>query len=58
MKQVVNVFSKSIEITVRQKNKTVWIASGNYLGELIQAQGRTVGAAIKSWRDAARYRGN
>jgi len=57
-KQVVNVWGKPIEIAVHQKSKSVWVATGDYMGKRIEAQGRTEGAATKLWRETAQYRGN
>jgi hypothetical protein len=37
----VEVLGKSIEISVFQKSKTVWVAQGVYVGKPYQAQGRT-----------------
>jgi hypothetical protein len=46
------------EITVVQKSKSVWIASGEYMGKAITVQGRTANNAAAIWRDAAHYRSN
>jgi hypothetical protein len=55
MKQV-EVFGKSIEISVYQKSKTVWIAQGLYVGKAYQAQGRTEPRAASAWARAVAYR--
>ncbi len=54
----VDVWGKSYDITVYQKSKSVWIATGDYMGRLIVVQDRTVSTAIKRWREAANYQGN
>lgn len=46
------------EITVVQKSKSVWIASGKYMGKTLEVQGRTANNAAALWRDAAHYKSN
>ena len=60
MKVMVKVWEgeESVEITVEQKSKSVWIASGAYMGNQITVQGRNANNATKIWRDAAHYRSN
>jgi hypothetical protein len=52
------VWGKEVEITVERHSKSVWIATGDYMGKPIQVQDATQGAAIKRWREAAEYQGN
>jgi hypothetical protein len=52
------VHDKPYEVTTHQKSKTVWIASGEYMGERHSTQDKTEGAAIKRWREWAEYKGN
>jgi hypothetical protein len=54
----VEVWKKAYTITVHQKSKSVWIAVGDYMGERLEAQGRSESAAANRWREAARYKGN
>lgn len=54
----VTVWSRPYEVTIYQKSKSVWIASGDYEGQNIQTQDRSSGSAIKRWTEAARYKGN
>jgi hypothetical protein len=54
----VTVWNKPCKITVYRKYKTVWVASGDYMGESISVKGQTEGAAVKLWIDAATYKGN
>jgi hypothetical protein len=54
----VEVFGKRHEITVRQKSKSVWIASGNYGGQSMQAEGASASSARDHWQEIVRYRGN
>jgi hypothetical protein len=58
MKEQVIVWSEKVEIDVHQKSKTVWIASGKYKGQYHEVKGSTPGAAVKGWREAARYSSN
>lgn len=52
------VWGKREPVTVFQVSKSVWVASGEYLGNHIEVKGRSRGAAAKLWADAARYRTN
>lgn len=58
MKIMVKVWDKPHEIDVFQKSKSVWIAVGGYMGERLEAKGRTESQAANNWREAARYKGN
>lgn len=52
------VWDKPHNISVDRKYKTVWIATGDYMGKTITVQDRSEGAAVKHWRETAEYRGN
>jgi hypothetical protein len=54
----VMVWSESHTVTVYRKLKSVWVAVGDYMGKRIEVQDRSEGAALKRWKEAARYRGN
>jgi len=58
MKSIITVWDKPYEITVHQKSKSVWIASGHYMGQYLQVKGSTASQAESHWREAARYKGN
>lgn len=58
MKLTVEVWGRPYEISVRQKSKSVWVATGDYQGHYVEVKGRTESQAIAGWREAARYRGN
>ena len=45
-------------VTVEKRQKTVWVARGVYMGKPIKVKGRTKGAAVKRWCEAAKYKGN
>jgi hypothetical protein len=51
----IEVLEKSIEISVYQKSKTVWIAEGTYVGKAYRAQGRTEPRAMSAWARAVTY---
>ena len=52
------VWGKEVRITVERRSKSVWIATGDYMGTTIQVKAATEGAAIKRWRETAEYQGN
>jgi hypothetical protein len=54
----VTVWGKPYVVLVYQSSKSVWEASGEYMGEPITVKDRTEGTALKRWIEAARYRGN
>ena len=54
----VTVWGQPLEVELYQKSKSVWIASGTYMGESLEVKRPTKGAALKGWKDAATYRGN
>ena len=53
----VKVWGKSHTVTTYQKTKSVWIVVGEYMGETIQTQDRTEGAAVKRWKERAHSKG-
>jgi hypothetical protein len=57
MQYKVKVWSETVEVETYQKSKSVWIASGTYLGETFQLKDRSSTAAAAAWRKAAEYRG-
>ena len=58
MRHRVKVWSETIEIETYQKSKSVWIATGSYLGQTFEVKDRSSSAAANAWRTAAEYRGN
>jgi hypothetical protein len=58
MKMQVKVWSDLVEIDVEQHSKSVWVASGDYLGKSYQTKDRTASTAAKRWAEAARYHSN
>jgi len=45
---------KLCTVVAYQRSKTVWIASGDYLGQRIEMRGSSANSAVKRWADAAR----
>ena len=54
----VMVWGKPIEVSVHQKSKSVWVASGSYMGEYKQTTDRSANTAAARWREWAQYKGN
>jgi hypothetical protein len=54
----VQVWGETITITVHQRSKSVWVASGEHLGETITVQNRSWSSAAALWASTAKYRGN
>jgi hypothetical protein len=54
--QTIQVGSKTYVVAFRRKSKTVWIATGIYMGQIIEARGRNEKLAASAWRLASRYR--
>jgi hypothetical protein len=52
----IQVGGKTCLVASRRKSKTVWIATGHYMGQAIEAQGRNEYLAASAWRSASRYR--
>jgi hypothetical protein len=52
----VQVLGKSYIVAIRRKSKTVWIATGQYMGQAIEARGRNEDLAASAWRSASSYR--
>lgn len=57
MQKEVEVWGKQYTVTLYQKSKSVWIASGEYLGEHRTVQDRSANSAAKRWREWAKYKG-
>lgn len=50
----VTIWDKVVEISVQQKSKTLWVASGEYLEQSFMFQGRSQSVAAKTWAEAVR----
>lgn len=53
----VEVWGQKVSVSVWQKSKSVWCASGTHHGASINVSDRSEGSALKRWREAAQYRG-
>jgi hypothetical protein len=51
--EIVTVWGEQIELKVVQKSRSVWTASGEYLGQFYSAQDRSSGMAAARWREWA-----
>jgi hypothetical protein len=54
----VKVWGEDCDLSIYQKSKSVWIATGTYNGKSHQYQGRTETQAASAWQDAVRYHNN
>lgn len=54
---VVVVWGERCILETYQQSKSVWIASGDYMGESKSTQDRTPGAAAKRWQEWAHTKG-
>ncbi len=43
-------------VTIYQKSKTVWVATGKYMGKDHQAQGSNANTAAKRWQQWVTYK--
>lgn len=53
----VDISGEICTVTVRQKSQRVWVAVGDYMGDLVRAQDRTEEAAVTQWQKMANSRG-
>lgn len=58
MSDKVTVWGKTYDVETYQKSKSVWIASGEYMGELKSVKASSKGSAVIAWRRWAEYKGN
>lgn len=54
----VTVWGTKVEVSVYQKSKSVWVATGTYHDEHIEVTNRSASSALSLWRKTATYRGN
>jgi hypothetical protein len=54
---IVEIWNEKCEVGTDRMSKTVWRASGSYMGEYHQVTDRTEGTALKRWREWATYKG-
>jgi hypothetical protein len=57
VKHLVQVWGNPIEVDVVQLSASVWVATGLYKEQHMEAKGMTENAALRAWCDAARYAG-
>lgn len=54
----VKVWNQTVEVSVYQKSKSVWVAVGTYLDQHIKVKNSSMSSALALWRKTAEYRGN
>jgi hypothetical protein len=54
VKRTVRVWGTSQEIDVHRRSAALWVATGEYMGQWIEARGSTEPEAVKNWRETAR----
>ncbi len=54
----VNTHQKYKSVNTHQKYKSVWIAVGEYMGEMLDAKDRSEATAIKRWKEKAHAKGS
>lgn len=57
-KHVFDLGGKPCEVIVSHESKTVWRAAGTAYGQYISLTRGSSAAALKAWKEAARYWGN
>ncbi len=55
-RQIVEIFGECCEIDVFQKSKTVWLATGGFMGSRLLTKGRSERAAVANWVKTAEIR--
>ena len=58
MLHTVIVSGEPHSVTVYRRSKIVYIATGEYKGEQFSVEDRSIGIALKRWREAAQYKAN
>lgn len=52
----VKAYPETCEVHVYQRSKSVWIASGQFMGEQLEQRGRSESAAVRLWKEIAEWR--
>lgn len=47
----------ALGVTILQRSKTVWVATGSYRGRLFEVKARSPAVALTLWMEAAQYAG-
>lgn len=58
MERTVQVWGKPYTVSVHQKSKSVWVATGTFMEETHSTTDRSANSAIKRWREWAEYKGS
>lgn len=57
MERSVTVWGRPCTVSLYQRSRSVWVATGEYMGSHLETQDRSPGAALKRWKEAATTRG-
>jgi hypothetical protein len=57
LRQVI-VHNRLYDVSTRKNSKMDWVACGSFMGEQYDATGRIESAALRSWAEWARNKGN
>jgi hypothetical protein len=52
----VRVRDKTYTVLVHRQSQTVWVASGDCMGQRLELKGTSENSAVSAWSEAARYR--
>ena len=52
----VEAYPETCQVHVYQRSKTVWVATGTFMGEPLQQTGRSEQSAVNKWKDVAEWR--
>jgi hypothetical protein len=52
----VEAYPETCQVSTYKRGKTVWIATGTFMGEPLQQQGRSEATALRNWKDIAEFR--
>jgi hypothetical protein len=58
IERTVQVWDKTYKVSVQQKSKSVWVATGDYMGKRLECEGSSANSAPSAWRKAAGYQGS
>jgi hypothetical protein len=49
--------ANALGVTIHQRSKTVWVATGSHRGRLFEVKARSPAIAFALWMEAAQYTG-
>jgi hypothetical protein len=54
--RTVRVRDKTYTVLVHRQSQTVWVASGDCMGQRLELKGTSENSAVAAWSETARYR--